>query len=193
MRKSLPGCRGRFQKYLNDPQSLSPDLAPVGVRGRRAIRRRNNLEPAARLGLKTTSIEEKQNYYNALADATDPKLIKKTLPISLTDELPTSRAVFLVSQIARLSEHPEMAWKFAKTNIKTLLAKTDALGGNSYVPGLFTFFSEPVRITELRAYAKDHLPGSSAREVAKAVDEIEFRAEFKARMARQLISWIDKH
>jgi hypothetical protein len=44
------------------------------------------------LGLKTTSIEDKQNYYNALACATDPKLVKKTLAIALTDELPTSRA-----------------------------------------------------------------------------------------------------
>ncbi len=189
----IAGCRERFRKFLKRPQSLAPDLRPAvfAVIGRYADETTwNQLHD---LGLETTSIEEKQNCYNALAAATDPKLIKKTLPISLTDELPTSRAVFLVSQIARLSEHPEMAWTFAKANIKTLLAKTDALGGNSYVPSLFTFFSEPVRITELRAYAKDHLPGSSAREVAKAVDEIEFRAEFKARMARQLISWIDKH
>jgi len=144
------------------------------------------------LGLRTTSIEEKQNYYNALAAATDPTLIKKTLPISLTDELPTSRAVFLVSRVARSSGHPELAWDFAKANMKTLLAKTDALGHNSLVPSLFTFFSEPARIVELKAYAKDHLPGSSAKQVAEAVDEIEFRAEFKARMARQLSSWIDQ-
>jgi len=127
-----------------------------------------------------------------LAAATDPTLIKKTLPISLTDELPTSRAVFLVSRVARSSGHPELAWDFAKANMKTLLAKTDALGHNSLVPSLFTFFSEPARIVELKAYAKDHLPGSSAKQVAEAVDEIEFRAEFKARMARQLSSWIDQ-
>lgn len=189
----ITGCRERFRQFLKEPGSLTPDLRPAvfAVVGRYADETTwNRLHE---LGLQTTSIEEKQNYYNALAAATNPKLIKKTLPISLTDELPTSRAAFLVSRVARHSEHPEMAWVFAKANIETLLAKTDTLGGNSYVPGLFTFFSEPGRIAELQAYAKDHLPGSSTREVAKAMDEIEFRAEFKARVTAQLVDWIDKH
>jgi aminopeptidase N len=189
----ITGCRERFRQFLKEPGSLAPDLRPAvfAVVGRYADETTwNRLHE---LGLQTTSIEEKQDYYDALAAATNPKLIKKTLPISLTDELPTSRAAFLVARVARQSEHPEMAWEFARANIKTLLAKTDTPGGNSYVPGLFTFFSEPGRITELQAYAKDHLPGSSARDVAKAVDEIEFRSEFKARVTPQLVDWIDQH
>src|SRR5204863_8700212 len=79
------------------------------------------------LGLKTTSIEEKQNYYDALTGVMDPKLVKKTLLIALTDELPTSRAVYLVSRVARESGHPDIAWKFASANMKALLAKTDVL------------------------------------------------------------------
>ena len=143
------------------------------------------------LGLKTPSIEEKQNYYNALAGAIDPKLAKKTLPIALTDELPTSRAVFLVSRVARESGHPEIAWAFAQANMKALLAKTDALGANTYAPSLFTFFSDDSRTNELKTYAKTNLPAASAPEVAKAVDEIQFRSEFKRRLAGQLSAWID--
>ena len=137
-------------------------------------------------------MEEKQNYYNALADATDPKLVNKALPIALTDELPTSRAIFLVSKIARASDHPDIAWDFAKANMKALLAKTDALGANSYAPSLFIFFSEDSRANELKTYARTNLLETSAPEVAKAVDEIQFRSEFKARLADQLGAWIDK-
>ena len=139
----------------------------------------------------TTSTEEKQNYYDALAGARDPKLATKTLQISLTDELPTSRAIFLVGKVARNGEHADLAWEFAKANMKALLAKTDALAANSYAPSLFTFFSEPSRVAELQAYAKTNLPATSAKEVAKAVDEIEFRAEFKNRLASQLAAWIE--
>ena len=142
-------------------------------------------------GLKTTSTEEKQNYYDALAAARDPKLAAQTLQISLTDELPTSRAVFLVAKVARDSEHPDLAWNFAKANMKALLAKTDALGVNRYAPSLFTFFSDQSRADELKAYAKTNLPATSAKEVAKAADEVEFRAEFKRRLANQLTTWID--
>jgi aminopeptidase N len=118
--------------------------------------------------------------------------VKKTLSIALTDELPTSRALFLVPLVARESGHPEIAWEFAKANMKTLLAKTDAVGANRYAPSLFTFFSDQSRADELKSYAKANLPPASAPEVTKVVDEVQFRAEFKKRLAPQLNTWIDR-
>jgi aminopeptidase N len=182
----IAGCRQRFEKYLAHPASLPPDLrAPVlAVVGRYADEKTWN--KLHELGLKTTSIEEKQNCYDALACATDPKLVKKTLAIALTDELPTSRAVFLVSRVARNSGHADIAWDFAKANMKGLLAKVDAAGANRYAPSLFTFFSQGSRADELRNYAKRNLSQATAPEVAKAVDEIQFRADFRNRLASQL-------
>ncbi|MGZ5003018.1 MAG: ERAP1-like C-terminal domain-containing protein, partial [Chthoniobacterales bacterium] len=186
----IAGCRERFEKYLAHPASLSPDLrAPVlAVVGRYADEKTWN--KLHELGLKTTSIEDQQNYYEALACTTDPKLVKKTVAIALTDELPTSRAIFLVSRVARDSGHPDVAWEFAKANMKALLAKVDAAGANRYAPSLFTFFSDGSRADELKNYAEKNLAPASAPEVAKVVDEIQFRAEFKKRLATQLGAWI---
>lgn len=182
----IAGCRERFKKFLTDPVSLPPDLrAPVcAVVGRYADEA--TWKKLHELGLKTLSSEEKQYYYDALACATDPKLIALTLEISLSDELPTSQAIFLVGKVAREGDHPELAWQFAKTHMKQLVAKGDALTKISYVPSLFTFFSDMARIAELEGYAKSNLPPSAAPAVAKAVDEVGFRAEFKARLAPQL-------
>jgi aminopeptidase N len=187
----IAGCRDRFERYLTHPASLPPDLrAPVlAVVGRYANGKTWN--KLHELGLKTTSIEAKQNYYNALACATDPKLAKKTLAIALTDELPTSRAVFLVTLVARDSGQPEIAWEFATANMKSLLAKVDAAGANRYAPSLFTFFSDGSRADELRSYAERNLAPASTPEVAKVVDEIQFRAEFKDRLVSQLPALID--
>jgi aminopeptidase N len=188
----VAGSRERFQKFLADPASLAPDLrAPVfAVVGRYADEAAWN--KLHELGMKTTSIEEKQNYYDALACALDPKLAAGTLEISLGDELPTSRAIYLVSKVARQSEHPEVAWQFAKAHMKQLLAKTDALAANSYAPGLFTFFSDAARISELEGYAKSDLPPTAAKDVAKAIDEVGFRAEFKPRVLAQVSAWISE-
>ena len=187
----IAGCRERFEKYVTDPASLAPDLrrAVLKVVGRYADEK--TWERLHDFGSKTTSIEEKQNYYNALAEASDPKLVKKTLSIALTDELPTSRAVFLVSRVARCSGRPDLVWEFAAKNMKALLAKTDAGGMNRYAPGLFTFFSDESRAAELKAYTRRNLPAASAPEVAKAVDEIQFRAEFRKRFASQLNTWVE--
>jgi len=188
--KVVANCREHFKAFLANPESLAPDLRPAvfSVVGHYANEATWN--ELHQLGLKTTSIEEKQNYYDALAGAMDPKLVKKTLPIALTDELSTSRAVYLVSRIARESGHPDIAWDFARANMKALLAKTDALGANTYAPSLFTFFSDNSRAEELGRYAKTSLPAASAPEVAKAVDEIQFRSEFKRRLVSELPEFI---
>ena len=187
----IAGCRQRFEKYVANPASIPPDLrGPVlAIVGRYGDETTWNTLRG--LGLKTTSSEDKQNYYNALACVTDPKLVKKTLAIALTEELPTSRALFLVSRVARESGHPDMAWEFAKTNMKALLAKADAAGANRYGPSLFTFFSEDSRAEELKSYAKKNLPQATAPHVAKAVDEIQFRTELKERLATQLNAWVE--
>jgi aminopeptidase N len=186
----VAGCRDRFQKYLANPKSLPPDLrtSVLAIVGRYADEATWN--KLHELGLKTTSIEEKQNYYDALASTIDPKLAARTLEISLGDELPTSRAVYLVAKVGRQSDHPEIAWKFAKAHMKQLLAKTDAIGANSYAPGLFNFFSDATRIAELERYAKSDLPATAAKDVAKAIDEVGFRAEMKSSLAGQIGTWI---
>jgi hypothetical protein len=76
--------------------------------------------------------------------------------------------------------------------MKALLAKSDALGTNTYAPSLFTFFSDDLRAQELRTYEKNNLPAASAPEVAKALDEIHFRSEFKERLTVQLSTWINR-
>src|SRR6266581_7257792 len=188
----IDACKKRFEKFVVDPASLAPDLraSVCFVVGQNADETTWN--KLHELGLKTTSIEEKQNYYDALAAARDPKLAAKALQIALTDELPTSRALHNVGKVARYSGHPDLAWDFAKANMKGLLAKTDALGANTFAPGLFVFFSEKSRADELKTYANSNLPATSAKEVAKAVDEVEFHAEFKKRIVPQLTAWISK-
>src|SRR2546423_1386254 len=186
----VAGCKKRFEKFVVDPASLAPDLRAsifmvVGQNADEATW--NKLHD---LGLKTTSIEEKQNYYDALTAARDPKLTAQALQVSLTDELPTSRALHNVGKVARYSGHPDLAWEFSKANMKALLEKTDALGANTFAPTLFVFFSEKPRADELNAYAKPHLPAGSAEEVAKAVDEVEFSVEFKQRLIPPLSALI---
>ena len=77
--------------------------------------------------------------------------------------------------------------------MKALLAKTDALGANTYAPSLFTFFSDASRTQELKTYAKNNLPAASAREVAKAMDEIQFRSEFKRRFVSKFSEFVHNH
>ncbi|HXA09278.1 MAG TPA: M1 family metallopeptidase [Chthoniobacterales bacterium] len=187
----IAGCRSRFDRFLSDPAAVGPDLRPTifAVVGRYADSQA--WEKLHQLGLKTTSAEERQNYYEALAGALDPRLVKRTIPLALTDELSTSRAALLLPFAARQSERPDLVWAFAREHMKELLAKQDALGINGFAAGLFSYSSDVKDAATLQRYAKANLPSSAARAVQKTVDEIGFRAEFKQRLLPQLHAWMD--
>ena len=188
----VAGCRSRFDRYLADDSAVPPDLRPAifQVVGRYADA--ETWEKLHELGQKTVSVEEKLYVYEALAGATDPSLVPRALALTLSDELPTSRATFILPYAARYGEHPDLVWEFAREHMKALLAKQDALGIDSFAPGLFTFYADPKKAEVLEKYAKDNLPPSASKAVAKAVDEIGFRAEFKDRLIPQLKSWMER-
>jgi aminopeptidase N len=188
----VAGCRSRFDQFLSDPSAIPPNLRPVVLKVVGRYSDAQTWEKLHKLGLKTSSTEEKQNYYQALANALDPKLVRRTMPLALTEELPTSRAALLLPMVARQGEHPDLVWEFAREHMKELLAKQDALGINNFAPGLFTFFSDPQEAQTLQKFAQTNLPQAATKAVEKAVDEIGFRSEFKHRLVPQLTSWIEK-
>jgi aminopeptidase N len=185
-------CRSRFDRFLTDPSAVPPNLRReiFAVVGRCADL--PTWEKLHKLGLKTTSTEEKQIYYEALGNAIDPKLAQRTIAIALTDELPTSRASTVLPFVARQGEQVELVWNFAKAHMKALLAKQDALGINGYAPGIFNYSTDAKDVETLETYAKSSLPPTASKAVAKTVDEIGFRSDFKQRFVPQFKSWLEQ-
>jgi hypothetical protein len=68
--------------FVADPNTLSPDLrrAVLDVVGRHADQK--TWDTLHELELKTQSIEQKGNFYDAMAGALSPELAKRTLPLS---------------------------------------------------------------------------------------------------------------
>jgi aminopeptidase N len=183
-------ARERFEKFVVDPKSLAPDIraAVFEVAGRYADAK--TWETLHGLGVKTKSIEEKGNFYRAMAMALDPELAKKTLALSLGDELPASRATRLVRDVAVAAEQPELAWEFAQAHHQELDAKLDALGRIRFASGVMRGFSDESRAAELEAYAQKNSPAGIGSDVRKAAEEIRFRADLKRRLIPEIKQWI---
>ena len=186
----IAGARERFQKFLSDPKSLPPDLRPAvfGVVGRHADQKA--WDAMRQLGLNTKSIEEKDNFYSAMASALGPDLARQTLQLSLTDELPPSSAAELVSQVASAGEQPELAWAFTQEHREELDAKLDALGRINFVPAVMRAFSDPARAQALEAYAQKNLPSGAKSQVAKAAEMIRLKADLKMRLIPEIRKWL---
>jgi aminopeptidase N len=188
----ITGACERFRKFVADPNTLPPDLRPgvLDVVGRHADQK--TWDKLHELGLKTLSIEEKGNLYDAMAAALSPELAKRTLPLSLTEELPASKAVFLVIEVATAGEQPEIAWDFAQANREKLDAKLSAYLAARFVPNVMRGFSEAQRATELETYAQKYMPAGAKSEVEKAAEEIRFNADFKAQILPEIHKWLSQ-
>ena len=185
--------RRRFEKFLTAPDSLSGDLrgAVLAVVGRTADDA--TYAQLHELAKRETSTEQKRLLYGALAGSLNPQHAAKTLALSITDELVPQSATRLVNQVASDGEHPEAAWAFAKANLNVLTAKLSSMRANDYVPGIFRAFSDAPRADELETFAKLHLPPDSAQPVARAADEIRFKAGLKERILPELDAWVREH
>jgi aminopeptidase N len=183
-------ARERFQEFFADQNTLPPDLRPavLDVVGRYADQK--TWEMLHELGLKTKSIEEKGHFYSAMAGALDPELAKRTLPLSLTDELPAPRATRIVANVSRSGEQPDLAWKFAQAQRKQFELKLGALGKIYFAPTVMRAFSDAKRATELEVFARKNLPSDAKSEIGKAAEEIRFKADLKARLLPEIARWI---
>jgi aminopeptidase N len=185
----LAEARRRFRAFLAKGEPLPGDLrrAVLGLVGRGADA--ETWEKLHELACAETSTEQKHTYYRALACAHSGELASRTLALSLTDELVPEHATWLVRQVSGDGEQPELALEFAKANLKVLLAKVGALNANSYVPGLFRGFTDEARAGELETFAKANLPPEAGYQVAKAADEIRFKASLKKRLLPDIDAW----
>jgi aminopeptidase N len=146
-----------------------------------------------RLAHAETSTEEKRRLYGALAASLDPKHADRTLALSITTELPPQGATRLVQAVGDDGEQPAAAWNFAKQNLGTLMALLPSIRSYGYAPSLFTAFADDARAEELAAFAREKLPPESEYEVAKAIDEIRYKAEMKKRVLPEITAWCRAH
>ena len=188
--ETLRTARSRFAQWIAAPASLDANLrgTVLTIIGREADAA--TWTQLHKLGVKTTSAEQKRELYTALATARDPALATQTLALALTPELPPRDATTLVARVARAGEHAEAALAFALANLEALHAKLTAHQANGYVPELFIALpATEARAAELEAWAAKNLPPGAAPSVAKAADEIRFQAEFRLRALPEIEAW----
>jgi aminopeptidase N len=175
----LAEAQRRFRAFVAKGEPIAGDLrrTVLGLVGLRADT--ETWEKLHELSRAESSVEQKRNYLQALTATRSSELASRALAISLTDELIPEDATRLVHQVGDDGEQPELALEFAKANLDTLLAKTGALAANSYVPRLFRPFTDAARADELEHFAAARLSPDSKYQVAKAADEIRFKASLK--------------
>ncbi len=188
----LAEARRRFAAFVKDPGSLDVNLrGPViHLAGRGADRA--TYDTLRALGRKATNTEERTRYYFALAAAVNPELVKETLGIALTDELPTDLSNGLILTVAA-GEHPELALAFVKANFAALAAKRGPSFRAFFMPALMANFADRAHAEELAKFAPAHETAGGRIAAARAGEEIIEAADFRARQLPAVDQWVKRH
>jgi aminopeptidase N len=185
-------ARERFRAFVLNPQSLPADLREPVFYVVGSYSDRETFEQLHGLARQSQNTEEKHQFYRAMQGALDPKLAEENLKIALLDELPPEEAAFSLFGVAGSGEHAELTWKFAQQHMKELTSKLASFSKGAYVPGLLGMFSETTRADELEAYSKRNLPAEDQPEVAKAAEQIRFKAALKQREMPKIDRWASR-
>jgi len=182
-------AKRRFARFLADPASLDVNLrdAVVGIVGRNADQA--TYDALRKLARSPASSHDRVRYYSAMARADDPRLIKQTLDLTLSDELEPERASELILIVAA-GEHPDLALAFVKKNFAALAAKRSPDFRYFFMPELMGNFREASYAKELADFAPVQESSGGRLEALRAESRILESADFRAHQVPEIDRWV---
>jgi aminopeptidase N len=181
-------AKRRFDAFVADPSSLPPSLqdAVLIVTGYHADQA--TYDALRKLGRAAPGTETRLRYYGALAGAADPALMAQTVDITQTDEISNGRVNLFISAAAANSDNPDLMWKLFLPKRKAVLDKLAPEQQDRLMPASAS--ADPAIAAELKAMEDATARAGARHEIDKAVEEIGFKADLRARLLPAVSSWL---
>ncbi|HYD89075.1 MAG TPA: M1 family metallopeptidase [Vitreimonas sp.] len=134
-----------------------------------------------------TDFVEQRRLWRLLASASDPALARRTLALTLGEEIPRQLRTQVIASVG--GAHPRLAWDFLVQNRAAIEAMLDPLQRLEFPTALASLSSDPAMVAELEAYARD-FPEGARPTVAAAAAAIRLRAETISERMPAVEAWI---
>ncbi len=105
-----------------------------------------------------TDFVEKRRAWRWLASANDEALARRTLALTLGDDIPRQLRTQIIGIVA--GHHPRLAWDFLVANRATIEGLLDPLQRLEFPADIASTSSDPAMVAELEAYARDFPEGA---------------------------------
>ncbi len=178
-------ARARFERFLVNPDSLSPSLLDfvMLVVGRYAST--PVYEELKGLALAAQSSEERNRYRLALSAPQDPALAARSLQGVLSPSWSGELGSMMVPHVAG-NGHIDQAWMFAVLNRDALMKLQGAIGRNRYFPSIVGSSSDSLLADMLEEYVEDNFGADALVDARRTGAVIRIRSLQKARLLPQV-------
>jgi aminopeptidase N len=178
-------------KYIADPASLSPTLAPailhVAAYGGDAALYEQYV---ARLEKVKSDPEQYYTVFNALPYFRDQALMKRTLDYAVSPAVRTQDTATLLAGLLARPWGREAAWTFVKSQWTRLISLLGTFQGIPIVVAATSNFCSAERAVDVRTFfAKNPVP-SAERGIKQSIERIESCAALESRQSAALGKWL---
>jgi puromycin-sensitive aminopeptidase len=169
----------RFEGYLSNPVSLSPDLRGLVYSLAAHQGDQGVYDQLWELERKADLQEEKMRLLGAVSRIRQPELLQETLRRSMTDDVRAQDAVSLVMMVAGNRHGRDLAWQFVKDN----WAEFDRRYGDGgfmlmRLVGITGSFTSLDRAAEVEEFFKTHPAPAAQRTLQQSLERIRLNARW---------------
>jgi aminopeptidase N len=187
----LATARQLVQQELDKPGTVEATLLSLVIdlaatRGDAALYERYRQASRA-----ATDPEVRYQYLYGLTSFSDPALVRRTMDITLSDEVRSQDAKLVIGRMLVTPESHELAWQLVRERWNEIQKKTGEFVGNTVIVSSLSSFCEASTGAEIRAFFKEHQVPDAERTLQQALERIDACAKSAAIQRPKLAEWLE--
>lgn len=188
-RGTIAEARKFWDIYQEQPEEINPNLyeaivAIMAYNGDKGV-----YDEMEHLFKSATTPEAKLRNLYGLAYFRDPELQKRTLELSLTDEVKTQDAPHVILHLLKTTAGRELGWRFVKQNWKEMETRYPVHLFPRIVGGAASFVSKS-QSDDLEQFLASHPIKSGNRVAGKVIERVRSNVKINERSGDSLDTWL---
>ncbi len=189
---ALAEARKIADKALADPASVDHQLAGSAL-GLAAINGDAGYYDKVTTALKNTKFpEEYYAYFFTLPQFHDPKLLQRTLDLSISPDVRSQDALQLVTGVLENPDGQKLAWEFIRQHW-TEIEKAGGPFASAQVVGATSGFCDATMRDQVTEFFNAHKIAAAERTYRQSIERINNCIDLKSQQESQLASWLGQH
>ena len=180
----------RFQKYLQDRETLAPDLRGVVFALAAQSGGKDVYDQIWGLEGETDLAEEKIRLLMSLTRFQQPELLNSTLADSLSAKVRSQDCVTLVAGVAANPKGRDLAWEFVKDNWAEFDRRYGGGGfGLMRLVSICSHFNSQEKADEVDSFFAEHPAPAAERTIRQALERVRLNIKWLEQNRQELTDW----
>jgi puromycin-sensitive aminopeptidase len=175
----------RFQAYLADRTSVDPNVAPAVVTITAYTGGPKEYDTFVERYKSAATPQEEQRFLFGLATFQDRDLVLRTAEKTLTDEVRTQNAPYLVASLMHNLAGGDLAWEFTKAHWETMLARFPENSIVRMCEGV-TALATPELEADVQRFFSEHPVPAAGKTLQQHLERLHIAVVFRRREAEAL-------